>query len=60
MDRIQINNFDELSNDFILNIHNNLFQLTQANRTFLSKNTFITKIHDKRLRYKMLQEILII
>ena len=60
MDRIQINNFDELSNDFILNIHNNLFQLTQANRTLLSKNTFITKIHDKRLRYKMLQEILII
>ena len=56
---IQIHNHDNLTDEFIMNnISDNSFQLTLASRTFLDKNIFIRKIHDKTIRYKMLKEIL--
>jgi len=60
MEQIVIENETCLTNEFILNINDNLFIKTTAFNIFGNKVTFTNKINDKNLRYKMLKNILFI
>lgn len=55
---LQINSYNDLTNEFILEISDELFTTTMAYNTFTHKQIFINKIHDKQIRYKMLKKIL--
>jgi len=55
---LQINTYNDLTNDFILEISDELFTTTLAYNTFIHKQLFVNKIRDKQIRYKMLQNIL--
>ena len=58
---LQIKDFKiDLTNDFVLNIDDDLFTTTSAYRNFGNKQTFVNKIIDKHVRYIMLKNILII
>ena len=55
---LQIKTINELTDEFILNINDTLFIQTIAYKTFQTKQIFISKIHDKSIRYKMITNIL--
>ena len=56
---LQIKDYNiELTDEFVLNINDDLFITTNAYITFKNKQTFVNKIIDKKIRYKMLQNIL--
>jgi hypothetical protein len=55
---LQINTYNDLTNEFILEISDELFTTTTAYTIFIHKQLFVNKIHDKQIRYKMLQNIL--
>ena len=57
---LQIKKIDELTDEFILNIDETLFIQNIAYNTFQTKQLFISKIHDKTIRYKMITNILLI
>jgi hypothetical protein len=57
---LAIKQYDDLTNDFILEISNELFTTTMAYCAFKNKQMFMNKIHDKHVRYTMLKNILII
>jgi hypothetical protein len=50
--------YEHLTNDFIMNIDENVFMKTLAFNTFGNKITFINNITDKAIRFQMLQNIL--
>ena len=49
---LKINTYDDLTNDFILEISDKLFITTTAYNTFTHKHVFVNKIHDKKLDIK--------
>ena len=55
-----IKQYDDLTNEFILEISNELFTTTMAYRTFENKQIFMNKIHDKHVIYTMLKNILLL
>lgn len=57
---LQIKKIDEFTDEFILNIDETLFIQTIAYNTFQTKQLFISKIHDKTIRFKMITNILYI
>jgi len=54
---LQINRYNDLTNNFILEISDELFT-TMTYRTFIDKQLFVKKIIDKHIRYNMLHNIL--
>lgn len=52
-----ITNYGDLTDNFILDMEDNLFMTTTAYRTFGSKNRFVSKIHEPVIRFKMLKNI---
>ncbi len=57
---LEIKLYDDLTNEFILEISDELFATTMAYNTFKNKHIFINKIHDRQVRYTMLKNILIL
>lgn len=55
---LEIKYYSELTNEFIMNIDDNLYLTTTAYKTFKNKQTFVDKIHDTRVRHVMLKNIL--
>ena len=55
-----IKQYNDLTNEFILEISNELFTTTMAYVAFENKQIFINKIHDKQVRYTMLKNILLL
>ncbi len=57
---LQINTIEELTNEFILEISDEMFKNTVAYKAFKTAQIFISKIHihDKALRYSMIKNII--
>ena len=55
---LQINTYNDLINEFILEISDELFTTTMAYNIFKHKQLFVNKIHDNQVRYRMLRNIL--
>ncbi len=55
---LQINGHADLTDQFILEINDNLFVTTVAYSSFGTKQMFVNKIHDTQVRYTMLKNIL--
>jgi hypothetical protein len=57
---LEINLYNDLTNEFILQISDELFSTTMAYNSFTKKQMFINKIHDTQVRYMMLKNILVL
>jgi len=55
---IKITSYDDLTDEFILEVSDKLFQNTLGYNAFKSKKIFVNKIKDKHLRYNFLKNIL--
>ena len=56
---LQIKTIENLTNEYILDISDELFAQTMAYRTFRTKHIFIDKIKDLTVRYNMMKNIFI-
>ena len=55
---LEVNLYDDLTDEFILEISNELFITTMAYNAFKNKQILINKIRDRKVRYTMLKNIL--
>lgn len=55
---ITINDYNVLTDNYILNIDDTLFIGTQAYRTFSNKQRFIHVIKDNYIRFKLMKDIM--
>lgn len=55
---MQLATYDDLTDEFILGINDELFSTTMAYSAFRNKQLFVSKIHDKHVRYHMMKNII--